>query len=183
MKKLGKVLLAIIEVLIIVYVIAITSCLLYRNKYGYTVFGDKTLIKINDNNSAELASFKKGELVIIDQVDYDEVEIGDTLYYYDTVNQSYIIKTGIVKEKSGDDSSAIYIMDDSKSIAEERIVGSYEKQKYENLGAVLDVLESRIGFLLIVILPVFVLFIYQVYKMVVLLKFSDNEQRKIEKSK
>lgn len=182
MKKMGKILITILEVFIIIYVIIITACLLNQNKYGYTVFGNKTLVTINDDNSAELTSFRDGDLIVLASTAYNNVEIGDTLYYYDTINETYVIKSSIVKEKSGDDDSAIYIMENSKSVAEERIVGVYEDQKYSNLGSLLDVLESRLGFLLIVILPIFVLFIYQVYKMIVLLKFSNQEEKNIEKS-
>lgn len=175
-KKVVKILISIIEVLIIVYVIAITVSLLNKNKYGYTVFGDKTLVTINENNTAELDSFKKGDLVIIDKVTFNDVEVGDTLYYYDVANQTYILKTGVVKEKNGDNASAIYVMDDSKTLSSEKIVGEYNDVKYSSFGKVLDILESRFGFLLLVILPVFVLFIYQVYKMILLLKDgSDSE--------
>lgn len=183
MKKMGKILITIVEVFIIIYVIIITLCLLDQNKYGYTVFGNKTLVTISDDNSAELPSFRNGDLVVLEKTSYDDVKVGDTLYYYDAINETYIINSSIVKEKSGDDDSAIYIMENSKSVAEERIVGSYENQKYSGLGSILDVLESRVGFLLIVILPIFVLFIYQVYKMIVLLKFSNQEQKEIEKTK
>ena len=182
-KKVVKILISIIEVLIIVYVIAITVSLLNKNKYGYTVFGDKTLVTINENNSAELSLFKEGDLVIIDEAKYDNVEVGETLYYYDVVNQTYILKTGVVKEKNGDRTSAVYVMDGTKTVSSDKIVGEYNDVKYSNFGKVLDILESRFGFLLLVILPIFVLFIYQVYKMILLLKDGSDIETVVKKVK
>ncbi len=174
MKKLGKILLTILEIAIIIYVIFVTTCLLCKNKYGYTQFGKSTLISINDDNSAELVDFESGNLVIVDSAKFNNIEAEDELYYYDTVGNSYVIRKGKVSEKSGDSYSAVYVIDNN-SISNDRIIGKFSK-KYSSLGLILDILESRIGFLLIVILPIFLLFIYQIYKMVVLVKYDDTKK-------
>lgn len=173
MKVFGKVLLSIVEIIVIVFVVFITTCLLCRNKYGYTVFGKNTLMTIDDHNSAEVKDFNKGDLVIIKAVEYDQVKTGDVLYYYDVLNNTYILKKGEVKEKQGNSTSSIYMMKDGSSISQDRMIGKYENHKYRNMGTILHILSSRFGFLLIVILPIFMLFIYQVYKMIMLLKNNE----------
>lgn len=177
MKKVGKILLGILEIFIIVYVIAITTCLLCKNKYGYTKIGGSTLVTVNVENSVELTDFSEGDLIIFKEIRYNSVEVGDAIYYYDTLNDQYIIRKGIVESKEGDNRSAVYVLDDDATIASERVVGSFKGNRYASVGSILDVLESRFGFLLIVILPILLLFIYQVYKMVVLLKFDSNEEK------
>lgn len=172
MKVVGKVFLTILEFILIFYVILITTFLLCRNKYGYTEIFGKTLISVNDDNGAELGDFSSGDLLVIKQVKFGNVNIDDELYFYDAVNNKYVIRKGNVKEKTGDSYSAAYIIEDN-SISKERIIGKLDK-KYSTLGAILSILESRIGFLLAVILPIFVLFIYQVYKMVILIKLEPN---------
>lgn len=176
MKKLGKILGAILETIIIIYVVLITTCLLCKNKYGYTKFGQETLITISDKNSAEFSDFKNGDLVILKDVKYDEISENTEIYYYDVANDEYVIKRGKVQEKSGENGAAIYTLNEEKTINQTQVAGVYSNKKYSSLGKALDVLESRIGFLLIVILPIFVLFIYQVYKMIILLKFGNVEE-------
>lgn len=177
MKKIGNIILTIIEIFIITYVIVITTCLLCKNKYGYTQIGDNTLVTVNMENSVELSDFTEGDLIFFKKVRYTSVKAGDTIYYYDTLNEQYIIQKGKVASKEGDNRSAVYVLDDSSAIASERVVGTFEGGRYASIGKVLDILESRVGFLLIVILPILLLFIYQVYKMIVLLKFDSSEEK------
>ena len=62
----------------------------------------------------------------------------------------------------------------------DRIIGSFEKN-YEGKGKIYDILLSTVGFLLLVILPVLIIFIYQVYKFVLLVK-EDKKLTKEEAS-
>lgn len=179
MKKVGKVLLGILQVIIVVYVIAVTACLMSTNDYNYTQFGNDTLVIIDNSNVSELSSFKEGDLVVIKGISYGSAEVGDTIYYYDALTvgetKSYIIRQGVISEKQGDSYSAIYVIEDKgASIASTRVIGEL-KASYHSLGSILSVLETQLGFLLLVILPIFVVFIYQVYKIVLLFKFGEEE--------
>lgn len=173
MKKVGKILFGILEAIIILYVLIVTIGLLCKNKFGYTEINGKTLIIVDEDNITELTEFKEGDLVTIDKIKYNDVKEGDILYYYDTLNASYIIKFGEVTSKEGDNRSAVYEINEL-AISSDRILGVYDKT-YSGLGNLVSILYSRIGFLLIVILPIFLLFIYQVYKMIILLKYNDME--------
>ena len=51
------------------------------------------------------------------------------------------------------------------------------------MGKVLDVLESRFGFLFFVLLPIMIVFIYQVYQFIIVLKYDEVEEDKPKKSK
>lgn len=151
------------------------SVVFLRNEFGYTEFGSNTLIKIDDMNITELSHYNSGDLVIIKDVLYNDVQIGDELYYYDTLNNQYIIRTGIVKTKTGDNRSALYTFEENEkvSISSDRVLGVY-KTSYSNYGKILGFLESTVGFLIFVILPVLVLFIYQIYNLVMILKYDKD---------
>ena len=94
-----------------------------------------------------------------------DIYVGDEVYYYDTLNDTYIVKYGIVKTKTGDNRSALYTFEENEkvTISSDRILGVY-KTSHANLGKVLGFLQSTVGFLIFVILPILVLFIYQIYK-------------------
>ncbi len=162
-----------VEILIIIYVIFITSCILCRNKYGYTQFGDMTFVTVSDSNSKLIANSSAGDLLVIKEQQTD-LDVGDLIYYYVTVDEKYVVRTGVIESKTEDDYAALYVLkdDDGSSIASNRVLGKYVK-KYSNTGRVLDVLESRIGFLFLVLLPILIVFIYQVYQLVVVAKYEE----------
>lgn len=175
MKTVLKILLNIAEILIIVFAMLMVSIIFLKNDFGYTKFGKNTLILIDDMNTTELSHFKSGDLVIIKEVLYNDVKIGDELYYYDTLNETYIVRVGTVKTKTGDNRSALYTFEENEnvSISSERILGEYNTS-YANFGAILNFLQSTVGFLIFVILPILVLFIYQVYHLVMVLKYDKE---------
>lgn len=172
LKKILKFIWDIVEVFIIVYVILITSCILCRNKYGYTEFFDKyTLITVNENNQKLLPTHKAGDLLIIKEQKFN-IDEGDLIYYYVTVNEEYVVRSGVVASKTEDVASALYVLDDGvTSVSSTRVLGKYVSVK-SGWGSVLDVLVNRVGFLFLVLLPIFVVFIYQVYKLVVIAKYE-----------
>lgn len=179
MKKILGFLGAIVEIAIIIFAVAMVSILFMKNQYGYTEFGDTTLIIIDDENTAELSNFSEGDLVLIKAQKYDEIKEGDEVYYYDALvtesSSQYVVRTAKVKTKSGDNRSSLYTFEgmEKVSIPKERILGTLGSVK-PSLGGVIGFLTSTVGFLLFVILPVLVLFIYQVYHLVMILKYDKD---------
>ncbi len=175
LKRILKWLWEFVEVVIIVYVIFITSCILCRNKFGYTQFGNMTFVTVNDNNVKLMQNANAGELLIIKEQKSD-INTGDLIYYYVTIDEKYVVKTGIVDSKTEDDYSALYVLrdDDKTSIASNRVIGKYVSI-HPGLGSTLDVLESRFGFLFLVLLPILVVFIYQVYQLVIVARYEVVE--------
>lgn len=187
LKKILKWVWEFVEILIIIYVIFITSCILCRNKFGFTQFGDITFVTVSENNEKFFMNNKAGDLLIIKNQQMD-LEVNDLIYYYVTVDEKYIVRTGVVDSKSQDDYAALYILrdDEGSSIASNRVIGKYAKT-YQGKGAILDVLESRVGFLFLVLLPILVVFIYQIYQLVIVAKYEvveeDEEEKELPKKK
>ena len=153
MKRFLRGLWGLVQIIIIVYVICITACLLCKNKYGFTQIGDMTLITINKELQTYLPETKKGDLLLVKETNLD-MKVGDKIYYYSTANNEYVIKTAHIKEiVTSDGNVSLYKLDDLKgsTIATNRVLGKYSTV-YENIGSILDILESKIGFLLLVIL-------------------------------
>lgn len=183
MKKFFKVILGVLEVLLICYVIAITTCLLCQNKYGLTELFGKTLVIVNKENEKELANFQKGDLVLLDQVDAKSVKEGDTLYYYATEKKEYVLRSGVVASRAGEENAELFTLDGEKkeTISAERVLGTYSGTSYRTIGGILEVLESRVGFLLLVILPIMILFIYQIYSLILMVKNDKEEEAELRK--
>lgn len=183
-KKVLKVAWEILEALIIVYVILITSCILFRNKFGYTEFFEKyTLVTVTDDNQKFVSSHDVGDLLIIKNQKFN-INEGDVIYYYATINEEYIVRSGVVKSKTEDEVSALYVLDDEDktSVSTNRMLGK-SISVHSGKGAILDILESRVGFLFLVLLPILIVFIYQVYQLVVVAKYEVVEEPKEKNTK
>ena len=110
-----------------------------------------------------------------------------------SINGQNIVKSGIVTDIKKDDYSAVYTVEGKKStvtVASARVLGKYSNT-YAHLGRILNILESRIGFLFLVLLPIMIVFIYQLYEFIVILRYDEvdenekvvNKKRKIQKDK
>lgn len=180
MKKVLSSVWGVLEVLIIIYVIVITSCILCRNKYGYTQFGNYTVVTVDKVIDKHLDIVKQGDLFIVKNS--DDIKKGDVIYYYTPANTEYYISSTVVEDKEDMDDVIIYKTTNTEkpSIASNRILGKYTTT-YKGFGKVLDVLMSRIGFLFLVLLPVMLVFIYQVYQFIIVLKYDEVEEEKPKK--
>lgn len=175
-KKFLKGLWGLVEVIIIIYVICMTAFLLCKNKYGFTQIGDMTYITINEHLQSYLPETKENDLLMVKQNNKD-INVGDKIYYYAVENNEYVIKTAHVKENViSEDDMALYQLDDEAktTIATTRVIGKYSAI-YHNIGGVLDVLQSKIGFLLLVILPILLIFMYQIYALIIVIKYGEEE--------
>ena len=176
-KKLLHGLWCIVEAIIIIYVIFIASCILFRNDYGYTQFDKYTMVSIGEEDTRYLKDFEDGDLLVVKStIDINE---GDLIYYYATVNEKYVIRSGVVASLTEDDYSVMYVLDDEDktTLNDKKVLGKYSNN-YSNWGKLLSILESRFGFLFLVLLPIMIIFIYQVYEFVLVVKYEKVEKTK-----
>ena len=156
-----------------------------RNKYGYTQFGDYTFQNIDLIDERNIQNTHKGDLLIVKNS--NDIHVGDLIYYYAAYNETYIIRSDYVTKIDSDDYSALYTVhrgDSDVTIAGTRLLGKYANT-YANVGAILNVVESRVGFLFLVLLPIMIVFIYQVYEFIVILRYEkveDEEDEEEEKT-
>lgn len=172
-----------VEVIIIIYVVLVTMFVLCKNKYGYTQFGDYSFTNIDLIAEKNVKDTKKGDLLVVKNS--NDIHKGDLIYYYAVLNDNYIVRSAVVADVKEDDYSALYTVSLSNTtinVASSRVLGKYSTV-YNNLGSILSVLESRVGFLLLVLLPIIVVFIYQVYEFIIMLKYDETLVNEVNKSK
>lgn len=181
-KKFLKGLWGFVELIIIIYVICMTAFLLCKNDYGFTQIGDMTFITINDHLQENLPDeTQKGDLLLV-RAGIDDIKVGDKIYYYATENNEYVIRSAHVREEvTSDENMALYQLDDEigTTIATTRVLGKYSAI-YHTIGGVLDVLQSRIGFLLLVILPILLIFMYQIYALIIVIKYGEESVKEAQ---
>ena len=177
MKKVISWGLGILEALIIAYVIFLTGCLLFVNDFGHTQFGKYTLIEVDKGQASLLDGVEEGDLLVIKNG--EDIVKGNIIYYYSVINEQYFVKKSAVTEIKEDSFGAMYTVDvankaETAAIPDKKVIGNYISV-HRRLGKILTVLESKIGFLFLVLLPMMCIFIYHVYSFIVILKFEKNE--------
>ena len=179
MKKALNITWNILQVLIIIYVILITGFIFCENKYGFTEIGDYTFNNVSKLDTKNIKNVKAGDLLIVKNT--NDLEAGDIVYYYAAYNEQYIIVSDKVVSKKKDRDTMIYTLNENDPfmVSDSRVIGKYT-HNYRNLGKALSVLESKNGFIFLVLLPIMIVFIYQVKQFLLLLRYEKLEELKEE---
>jgi len=153
--------------IIIVYAIiaiSVTVCLLSYNQYKVSEFGNKSLLIMNNNDLAP--NFTKGQLVILDKS--VKPNVGDQIFFYNIYSPS--VEIANAKVTSIDADGAIYTitgMNGDQKISNEFLIGTNGSAvKIGGLGTVLGTLESKWGFLFLIVLPLLIAFLYEIVQVV-----------------
>ena len=174
MKKMLKVGWKVLQVLIVLYVFLITLFIVKRNSYGYTEIFDYQFSIVEKSNSKNLKNSKVGDLVVVRKD--SSVKVGDKIYYYGVQSHQYVVMEGVVSSIEGDKNNRLYALegDIKTTIVSKRILGK-KATFIHHFGGVLKVLESHMGFLFLVLLPIMIIFIYQIFQLFVQVKYDEVE--------
>ena len=178
MKKVGKILLSILVIAYIAVAVFVTACLLNYNDYKITEFGKTSLI-IVDNNELN-PDFKKGSLLVVSKKNADKIVKGDSVIFYNTYNNQVNLSLGKVELMDKiNETETTYTITGNYSISSQYLVGATKDAKvYAGLGTLLGILESRVGFLMFIIFPVSLAFLYEIYVLILEIKKPVKEETK-----
>lgn len=175
MKVLNLIKSIIIGILMFVYfsfVIVMTVLLLNFNDYGVTQFGNTSLILINDEISNE--NYDQGDLVIVEKEKIEKYVNGQELFTYKVDEKGNVSidlgKIGNIypeEEAISFENGSTYSMD---------FIAGVPQEKHEKIGTFLSIVESKWGFLFIVLVPSFLIFVYEVYTLIIEIKYGKDEE-------
>ena len=153
------------NIIIILYVavaIFTTICLLNFNEYKVSQFGDKTFVIIDKEE--EGIKYKKGDLVIVGKEGYTEANAGDTLFFYDHDG----IKIAEIKKKNDfGEAGVTFSIDGNFQVVNEDVIGTSNNVKtISKVGTVLSVLQSKWGFLFLIVFPSLLAFLHEIYEFI-----------------
>lgn len=140
--------------------VILTLLLLSYNDFKVSQIGNYTLLKITDSELSP--EFNKGELVIVNKD--DEVLTGRKAFFYDTINERIEIRLATIEAAERVSSSDItYTLDGDRKISSQYVLGpANTAERIQYLGTVLSVLESKWGFLFLIVFPALVLVVNQI---------------------
>ena len=154
-----------------VFALSMTILLLNYNKYGLTQFGNTTLVIINDEISSE--TFKKGDLVFVESKKLDAIELGDEIFVY-RVNSNGSVSVELGKAGQIYPEEDAVAFENGDIFSTQFVIGTADKI-YNDIGTYLSIIESKWGFLFIVLVPCLLIFIYEIYALIVEIKYGADE--------
>ena len=127
-----------------------------------------------------------GDLVITAQVDADELRVNDIVTYWTVINGERVLNTHritevydggnhLIFETKGDNNTAA----DALTVHESEIVGKYAF-RVPGIGKVFDYLQTSTGFLIVVVVPVFMFFVYHLVQFFKVLFEYQNIKNRIK---
>lgn len=166
-----KVVLGIIGVLYFAFALVMTILLLNYNDYGVTQFGNTSLVIINDEVANE--KYDKGDLVIVESKKLEKLKVGDEIFTYrvDSKGAPHI-QIGKIGEIYEADEAVSF--ENGETYSTDFIAGM-AKEKHPKWGTFLAIVESQWGFLFIVLVPCFLIFIYELYSLIIEIKYGAEE--------
>lgn len=156
MKKLKHILITIYLLLAIL----LTLTLLAYNDFKITEVGPYSLLIMRDDELAP--EFNEGDLLIVNK--NDEVLTGRKAFFYDTSNEKIEVKLATIeKAERVNEQEVTYTLEGERKISSQYVLGpANTTEVIPTLGKILGVLQSKWGFLFLIVFPALILVINQI---------------------
>ena len=144
--------------------------------FGYTPFSVQT----NSMNP----TLVKGDYIFVEECDPTNLQVGDIISYFTIIDGTRVINTHRIVEVNAENDIIQYrTQGDNKETNPEvdklmvspgDVIGKYNGTRIPKLGAVIDYLSTQMGFFLIILLPVLLFTIYQIYKLINVIMYNQK---------
>lgn len=170
-KKVGVVLVSIVlwGVILLAALYAFTT-LATQDDSNVTNIAGYTPMVVQTNSMAP--EFYAGDLIFIKKCDTSKLEEGDIVTFHTIIDNQYALNTHRIESITEENSVRSYTtkgdnndMSDTHLISDGDIVGKYIGH-IPKLGKVMDFLSGSVGFMIVIVLPMLIFFIYQVYHLI-----------------
>ena len=169
--------------LIILYAliaIIVTICLLSFNQYKVSEFDSTTVLIINTNNLKE-KGFNKGDLVLVDTT--QKQEPGEDIFFHATseLGKTTIdIQTLKDKQVSAVTGETTYVLENKEIPSDLAIGPTKNSTRIGKLGTILSILESKWGFLILIVFPSLLAFLYELWEIIANERAEKDEEEEEE---
>ena len=175
-----KVLGTILFVVYAIIAITVTVLLLSYNDYNNSQIGGYTIYIVADDSLEP--TYKQGSILLIKETNDRNVQVGDEIFMYKVLNSSeYEVISTTLQGKTQQGSHTVYIVDNEERYASEYFIGKVEDTiVIEGWGYILGLLESRWGYLFCIVVVSLLLFLQEVFELVMEIKYLNQQKKKAE---
>ena len=120
-------------------------------------------------------TFESGDLIFIKKCDTSKLNEGDIITFHTIIDNQYALNTHRIQkiDEANGVRSYTTIGDNNNGVADQHVISDGDiVGKYighvSGLGKVMNFLSSSMGFLIVIVLPMLLFFIYQVYNLIMI---------------
>ena len=173
-KRTGTIVISVVLwIIILIAALYAFTTIATRDNQNVSSIGGYTPMVVKSDSMAP--TFEKGDLIFIKKCDTTKLEVGDIICFHTIIDNEYALNTHRIKEiaKQGDARSYTTMGDNNQGIADQHIISDGDiVGKYvghlSKMGNVMDFLSSSSGFLIVIVIPMLLFFIYQVYNLIMI---------------
>lgn len=173
-KRVGTIIISVLLwlVILVAALYAFTTMATKDNQNVANLFGYTPLVVESNSMSP---TFKKDDLIFVKKCDTSKLEEGDIICFHTIVDNEYALNTHRIQSiaESGEARSYTTVGDNNNGVADQHIISDGDiVGKYvghiSGAGKLMNFLSSSTGFLLVIVLPMLIFFIYQVYNLIMI---------------
>ena len=170
---------AILFVIYSIIAIAVTVLLLSFNDYNCSQIGGYTVYIVKDD--ALEPEYKQGSILLVKSTTDKRIEVGDELFFYKIINSSefeFVSRTLQAKTQQG--RHTIYNVENDETYDTSYLIGRAEDTKVIGgpAGTILSILESKWGYLFCIVIVSLLLFLQEVFDLVIEIKYGGTKGTK-----
>lgn len=174
MKRAGTIVISVIlwAIILLAALYAFTTMATKDDQSVASILGYTPLVVETDSMKP---TFESGDLIFIKKCDTSKLNEGDIITFHTIIDNQYALNTHRIQkiDEANGVRSYTTIGDNNNGIADQHvisdgdIVGKYVGH-VSGLGKVMNFLSSSMGFLIVIVLPMLLFFIYQVYNLIMI---------------
>lgn len=173
-KRVGTIIISVLLwlVILVAALYAFTTMATKDNQNVANLFGYTPLVVESNSMSP---TFKKNDLIFVKKCDTSKLEEGDIICFHTIIDNEYALNTHRIQSiaENGEVRSYTTVGDNNNGVADQHIISDGDiVGKYvghiSGAGKLMNFLSSSTGFLLVIVLPMLIFFIYQVYNLIMI---------------
>ena len=169
---------AILFVIYAIIAITVTVLLLSFNEYNCSEIGGYTVFIVGDDSLEP--EYNEGSILLIKETSDKHVKVGDELFFYQVINsQEYEFVSRTLEGKTQQGNHILYQVNEGEIYDASYFIGKAEDTiVIEGWGWLLSVLESRWGYLFCIVIVSLLLFLQEVFDLIIELKYGGTKGTK-----
>lgn len=174
MKRAGTIVISVIlwAIILLAALYAFTTMATKDDQNVASILGYTPLVVETDSMKP---TFESGDLIFIKKCDTSKLNEGDIITFHTIIDNQYALNTHRIQkiDEANGVRSYTTIGDNNDGVADQHVISDGDiVGKYighvSGLGKVMNFLSSSMGFLIVIVLPMLLFFIYQVYNLIMI---------------
>lgn len=174
MKRAGTIVISVIlwAIILLAALYAFTTMATKDDQNVVSILGYTPLVVETDSMKP---TFESGDLIFIKKCDTSKLNEGDIITFHTIIDNQYALNTHRIQkiDEANGVRSYTTIGDNNNGVADQHVISDGDiVGKYighvSGLGKVMNFLSSSMGFLIVIVLPMLLFFIYQVYNLIMI---------------